>query len=80
MNPIGSMARDNCEIRMKHCVSTKGIKREQEITGFYGVGGMEVFYLTSIHHSVKLFTSSYIQEKLAPVSLLHARSVLVKIA
>ncbi len=79
MNPIGSMERDNCKIRMKHCVSTKGIKREQEITGFYGAGGMEVFDLTSICHSVKLCTSSYIEEKLAPVSLLHARSVLVKI-
>ena len=76
------MERDNCKIRMKHCVSTKGIKREQEITGFFGrgKGGMKVFNLTSIHHSVKLCTSSYIQEKLAPVSLLHARSVLVKIA
>ena len=80
MNPIGSMERDNREIRIKQCVSTKGINREQEITGFYGAGGMEVFDLTSIRHSVKLCTSSYIQEKLAPVSLLHARSVLVKIA
>ena len=81
LNPIGSMERDNCEIRMKQCVSraTKHINKEQEITGFYGVGGMEVFSLTSIRHSVKLCTSSYIQEKLAPVSLLHARSVLVKI-
>ena len=80
MNPIGSMERDNCKIRMKHCVSTKGINREQEITSFYGAGGMEVFYLTSIRHFVKYSTSSYIQEKLAPVGLLHARSVLVKIA
>ena len=80
MNPIGSMERDNHEIRMKHCVSTKGINGEQEITGFYGAGGMEVFYLTSIRHSVKLCTSSYIQEKLAPVGLLHASSVLVIIA
>ena len=80
MNPISSMERDNREIRMKQCDSTKGINREQEITGFYGAGGMEVFYLTSIRHSVKLCTSSYIQEKLAPVSLLHACSVLVKIA
>ena len=74
------MERDNREIRMKHCVSTKGINREQEITVFYGAGGMEVFYLTSIRHSVKLCTSSYIQEKMASVSLLHASSVLVKIA
>ena len=80
MNPIGSIERDNCEIRMKQCVSTKGINREQEITGFYGAGGMQVFYLTSIRHSVKLCTSSYIEEKFQPVSLLHARSVLVKIA
>ena len=79
MNPISSIERDNCKRRMKLCVSTKGIKREQEITGLYVVGGMEVFHLTSIHHSVKLCTSSYIQETLAPVSLLHARSVLVKI-
>ena len=41
---------------------------------------MEVFDLTSIHHFVKLCTSSYIEEKIGPVSLLHARSVLVKIA
>ena len=80
MNPIGSMERDNCKIRMKHCVSMKGINREQEITSFYGAGRMEVFYLTSICHFVKYCTSSYIQEKLAPVGLLHARSVLVKIA
>ena len=40
---------------------------------------MEVFDLTSIRHSVKLCTSSYIEEKLAPVSLLCDRSVLVKI-
>ena len=80
MNPIGSMERDNCKIRMKHCVSKKGINREQEITSFYGAGGMEVFYLTSIRHFVKYCTSSYIQEKLAPVGLLHDRSVLVKIA
>ena len=80
MSPIGSMERDNCKIRLKHCVSTKDINREQEITGFYGAGGMEVFYLTSIRHSVKLCTSSYIQEKLAPVGLLHASSVLVIIA
>ena len=80
--PMGSMERDNyCKIRMKHCVSMKGINREQEITSsFYGAGGMEVFYLTSIRHSVKLCTSSYIQEKLAPVGLLHASSVLVIIA
>ena len=71
MNPIGSMERDNRETRMKQCVST---------TGFYGVRGMEVFNLTSIRHSVKLCTSSYIEEKFAPVSLLQARSVLVKIA
>ena len=80
MNPIGSMERDHCKIRIKHCVSMKGINREQEITSFYGAGGMEVFYLTSICHFVKYSTSSYIQEKLAPVGLLHARSVLVKIA
>ena len=49
------------------------------INSFYGTGGMEVFYLTSICHFVKYCTSSYIQEKLAPVGLLHARSVLVKI-
>ena len=73
MNPIGSMERDNCKIRIKHCVSMKGIN------SFYGAGGMEVFYLTSIRHFVKYCTSSYIQEKLAPVGLLHARSVLVKI-
>ena len=48
---MGSMERDNyCKIRMKHCVSMKGINREQEITSFYGAGGMEVFYLTSIRH------------------------------
>ena len=80
MNPIGSMERDNRKIRMNHCVSMKGSNREQEITRFYGAGGMEVFYLTSICHFVKYCTSSYIQEKLAPVGLLHARSVLVKIA
>ena len=45
MNPIGSMERDNREIRMKQCVSSKGINRAQEITGFYGAGGMEVFNL-----------------------------------
>ncbi len=50
------------------------------INSFYGAGGMEVFDLTSIRHSVKLCTRSYIEGKLAPVSLLHARSVLVKIA
>ena len=80
MNPIGSMERDNCKKRVKQCVSTKGIKMEQEITGFYGTGAMEVFDLTSIRYSVKLCTSFYIEEIFAPVSLLHARSVLVKIA
>ncbi len=80
MNPIGSMERDNREIRMNQCVSTKGVNREQEITGFYGAGGIEVFDLTSISHSFKLCTSSYIEEKFAPVSLLQACSVLVKIA
>ncbi len=83
MNPIGSMERDNCEIRMKQCVSSyKPHKQGTRNNWFFwrGQGGMEVFDLTSICHSAKLCTSSYIEEKLAPVSLLHARSVLVKIA